>query len=98
MFAVDSAGTLSEAVEVRGIKATDWEDPSLAPCPAGGCLYIADTGDNTGERDQVVVYRVPEPEPDVASTAGAEAFPARYPEGRRTRRRSSCSPASGSSW
>ena len=48
-------------------------------CPGGTCLYIADTGDNAEERAQIVLYRVPEPVPEVPS-ASAEAFQMVFPD------------------
>lgn len=51
-----------------GAEARDWEDMALGPGPEAGVdyLYLGDIGDNDSERDQVVVYRVPEP--DLATT------------------------------
>ncbi len=79
LFAIDTAGTVLGRVRVTGARNRDWEDLALGPCPAGECLYIADTGDNRGERDEVALYRVPEPAPDAAATAPAERFRLRYP-------------------
>lgn len=81
IFAVDTAGRLIGRVRVAGAENTDWEDLALGPCPAGDCLYIADTGDNRERRSEVVVYRVPEPEPGDTVTARAERFVIRYPDG-----------------
>lgn len=51
--------------EVTGGAFDDWEDLAAGPCPAGTdathCLYIADTGDNSGDREEIVVYVVAEP-------------------------------------
>lgn len=65
VYATDLAGRDRGAVRVRGATAVDWEDITLAPCPAGRgtCLYIADTGDNNHRRKFVVIYAVPEPAP-----------------------------------
>lgn len=65
VYATDLAGTDRGTVRIRGAKAVDWEDITLAPCPAGRttCLYIADTGDNERRRNFVVIYAVPEPAP-----------------------------------
>jgi len=41
----------------------DWEDVAVGPCPdlSGPCVFVADTGDNDGDRDAVVVHAFPEP-------------------------------------
>jgi hypothetical protein len=49
----------------------DWEDVAVGPCPdlSGPCVFVADTGDNDGERDAVVVHAFPEPMLAVTSLA-----------------------------
>ncbi len=81
VFAIDSAGRLLGRVRVTGAENHDWEDIALAPCgdDAGDCLYIADTGNNLGSREEVAIYRVPEPSPDDSATAPAERIAIRYP-------------------
>lgn len=39
----------------------DWEDIATAPCGAGRCIYVADTGDNDLQRASVAIFVVPEP-------------------------------------
>ena len=80
IFAIRADGTLVGRTEVKGAKNEDWEDVAIGPCPGGDCLYLADTGDNDGDREDAALYRVPEPAPGAAS-ARAERFPVRYPEG-----------------
>ncbi len=64
--------------------ATDWEDVSVGPCPAGSCVYIGDTGDNDINRTQYVIHRVVEPAtlPTDGSvvTVSYESFPFVYPQ------------------
>jgi len=83
VFAVDSTGAVLGRVRVTGAENVDWEDIALGPCPAGECLYIADTGDNNERREAVTVYRVPEPDPSDTTTQPAERFRLRFPEGPR---------------
>jgi len=80
VYAIDSTGAVLSRVRVAGAENADWEDIALGPCPAGDCLYIADTGDNEETRREVVVYRVPEPAPGDTVTAPAERFRARFPD------------------
>ncbi len=63
--------------EVTGARARDWEDIAIGPCDAGvaDCLYIADIGNNSKNRDDLTIYRVPEPrDVDLAASAPTEAF------------------------
>lgn len=83
LFAVDAAGEILGRVRVTGAENVDWEDVALGPCPAGECIYIADTGDNGERREAVTLYRVPEPEPTDTATPAAERFRLRYPDGPR---------------
>lgn len=83
VFAVDSTGAVLGRVRVTGAENVDWEDIALGPCPAGECLYIADTGDNNERREAVAVYRVPEPDPADTATLPAERFRLRFPDGPR---------------
>jgi hypothetical protein len=80
LFALDAAGALRGRVRVP-ILTRDWEDVSVARCPAGDCLYIADIGDNGLARRRIQIYRVPEPAPGDAETARPEVFNARYSDG-----------------
>ena len=83
VFAVDSTGAVLGRVRVTGAENDDWEDIALGPCPAGECLYIADTGDNGEKREAITVYRVPEPDPADTATQSAERLRLRYPDGPR---------------
>jgi hypothetical protein len=77
VLAVRASGKLVGDVAIAGAEATDWEDIAIR----GGTLYLADIGDNRSERDDVVVYRVPEPPAGATSSAPAQALRLRYPDG-----------------
>jgi hypothetical protein len=77
---------------VAAAEARDWEDIAAGPGPesARTYLYIGDIGDNLVELDEVVVYRVAEPEvppgggPEKAApapTEPAQRLRLRYPDG-----------------
>jgi hypothetical protein len=83
VVAIDSTGRPLGRVRVAGARNQDWEAIALGPCPAGECLYLADTGDNRLRRREAVVYRIPEPAPGDTVSAAAERFPLRYPHGPR---------------
>jgi hypothetical protein len=89
-FAIDGAGATLGTFNVKGGKATDWEDMAIGPGgdPNDGTtwLYLGDIGDNAEKRDSIAIYRVPEP---VAADAkggevdvdGVEAITLTYPDG-----------------
>lgn len=82
LYAVSADGALVERVRLRGARSTDWEDIEAAPCAAGSCLYVADTGDNDAERRSVTIYELVEP-PEGATEAPVTGFHGRYPDGAR---------------
>jgi hypothetical protein len=80
VFAIDAMGRVLSSVRITGADVNNWEDVSVAPCGNGSCLYVADTGNGGGtQRNDVVVYRVPEPAPTDSRTMPAETFNAAYP-------------------
>jgi hypothetical protein len=85
LYAIDAKGKLLAKVDVAGAKNRDWEDLASGPGANGKpALYIADTGNNSGDRDNLTIYRVPEPKlgsEKNATTEPAEAFPFSYPDG-----------------
>ncbi len=93
IYAFDDRGRRKGVWRVRGATARDWEDIAAGPGPERNrpYLYIADIGDNSGSRSEIVVYRVPEPKitpADVTSSKGkpmlsdaAESIRLRYPDG-----------------
>ena len=83
LYAIDSGGRLLGRVAIAGATNVDWEDIAVGPCPAGSCVYIADTGDNDEDRDDAAVYRIPEPGAVDGTSAAAERFAIRFPDGPR---------------
>jgi hypothetical protein len=91
IYAFDMRGNSRGVWRVTGATATDWEDIAAGPGPKPGVsyLYIGDIGDNESKRPEIVVYRVPEPDLNTGarakskatSTAQAESFHFRYPDG-----------------
>lgn len=81
LFALDEQGAVTRRVVVTGAAVDDWEDVAVGPCAQGSCVYVADIGDNSGRRDHITIYRVPEPSPQDAATKAAEIFEAVFPDG-----------------
>lgn len=88
VFAIDTRGNLLGVCSVTGANARDWEDIAIGPGPDPNqsYLYIGDIGDNESKYPSVWVYRVPEPDVDVARPFGqipigpAEALELTYPD------------------
>ena len=85
-FALTEAGVLLARFSLIGASVSDLEEMTVAACPAGSCVYIADIGNNYNPRSEFAIYRAPEPAinptqsgPDRALTAERLAF--RYPDG-----------------
>lgn len=85
IFAIDSTGAILARVRVRGATNRDWEDIAAGPCEPGAaadCLFVADLGDNLERRETVVVFRVPEPDPNSDTvTARADRLEMTFPDG-----------------
>jgi hypothetical protein len=91
IYAIEGNGRLLARFNVSGAKQIDWEDLARGPGRDGKpALYIADAGNNNLDREELTIYRVPEPRVSrraqndlhTGKTAPAEAFRFRYPEGK----------------
>jgi len=93
IYAVDVRGQTRGVFRVVGARARDWEDIAAGPGPQPRrrYLYIADIGNNNEKREELTVYRIPEPSLPGANVAltrkkawvtePAEAIKLRYPDG-----------------
>lgn len=63
VFAINVQGKMLRDVEVPGASNVDWEDLALDP---QGRLLVGDFGNNARNRKVVVLYRIPEPDPNDA--------------------------------
>ena len=81
IFALDAKGNVSGQVEIAGARVQDWEAMSSAPCAGGSCLYIGDIGDNDAKRNEITIYRVPEPAGNASSAKADAVIRASYPDG-----------------
>ena len=84
LYRIGDDGAIAQTVDLDGTRAADIEDIDAAPCPGGtgDCLWLADTGDNDGERPEVALLVLPVP-----SAGATRATPTRlaftWPEGPR---------------
>ena len=81
VFALSLEGKILGKARVQGASLHDWEDIEAGPCKDGSCLYVADIGDNSRQRDHVTVYVVLEPAATATETAPAVEYRARFPDG-----------------
>jgi len=93
VFCLDLQGRSCGVWQVTGADAWDWEDMAAGPGPKAGepYLYLGDIGDNLDQRDEIIVYRIPEPvaggggsvstKGSPATTAAAEALRLQFPDG-----------------
>lgn len=70
--------TLNTSADVAGV---DIEDIAVS----GSTVYLADIGDNDATRDEILIYRFPEPDPTAGggAVADVEVVRLRYPDGPR---------------
>ena len=81
IIAIDNKGNVTGRVSITGAKVEDWEAMATAPCANGWCLYVADIGDNSAKRQDVTIYRVPEPANAGGSVKADAVVRASYPDG-----------------
>jgi hypothetical protein len=93
IFAFDRQGKRRGVWRVEGAKARDWEDIAIGPGPERGrpYLYVGDIGNNGKKREEIIVYRFPEPAIETGDaglgrrnarrTEMADVIRMRYPDG-----------------
>lgn len=85
VYAIEDSGQIRATLTLTGSTARDIEDIAVGPCEpraeAPPCLYLADIGDNFQRREQVRLYRLPEPEQLVDASAPVEVLAFTYPDG-----------------
>ncbi|WP_426752749.1 hypothetical protein [Myxococcus sp. Y35] len=86
LFAMDAKGAILATLKLTGAEPRDLEDITVGPCAPGEsrpCVFLADIGDNFARREQVRLYRLPEPEALTDATVAVEVLPFMYPDGPR---------------
>jgi len=81
IFAIGEDGAVRARVALKGVRLTDWEDIEAGDCAGGHCLYIADIGDNAGDRTFITVYEIVEPVLPATAVATARIYHARFENG-----------------
>jgi len=83
LFRLGREGQALGRVIVKGATNIDWEDMARMPLDTGGCLLVADIGDNLGRREEVYIKFIPEPAADAREALVAGHLVFRYPDGPR---------------
>lgn len=86
LFAIDATGEILARFPLRGVRPRDTEDIAVGPCSAGSaqsCIYLGDIGDNLGQRSEVWIDKMPEPDALDGRPLDVDAFAFRYPDGSR---------------
>ena len=81
IFSLDANGKVTGRVSLSGASLEDWEAMAAGRCGSRTCLYIADIGDNNAKRNEIIIYRVPEPATANGSAAVDGVFRASYADG-----------------
>lgn len=63
VYILDSVGNNVGKIELLRTKNRDWEDIAVGPGGDGlSYIYVGEIGDNNAVHDEILIYRVPEPE------------------------------------
>jgi hypothetical protein len=81
IFAITPDGAVRARVAIEGATLTDWEDLDIGKCGSDSCIYIADIGDNAGQRRTIRIYEVVEPLVPAGSARVARTWEASYSDG-----------------
>lgn len=74
---VDTLGRIVRELEVGNARNKDWEALTTSP---DGRMFIGDFGNNINERDNLRIYRLPDPRTEKGDKIEAEVIRFRYPD------------------
>ncbi len=77
IYQVDLKGNLLKKLEIKGGKNKDWEDLTQ---DENGNVYIGDFGNNRNDRQDLVIYKIPNPDLEKGQEIKAEKIKFSYPE------------------
>jgi hypothetical protein len=81
LYGIDSTGAIRRTATVP-VPNIDWEEIATGECGSKTCIYIADTGDNTGRRSTAIIHRFAEPATQATTVGPVQSLSFRYPTGR----------------
>lgn len=71
IYCFDTAGNLLKTITVSNATNVDWEDMTL---DSQNRLYICDVGNNNNDRQNLAIYRIPDPETIAGNSVSAEVI------------------------
>ncbi|UJH66233.1 hypothetical protein [Allomuricauda sp. SCSIO 65647] len=77
IFHVDFNGKIIKHLDLKNAKNKDWEDLTKDHY---GNLYVGDFGNNENHRENLVIYKLPNPEQEKGDKIKSEKIEFRYPE------------------
>lgn len=77
LYEMDTFGVIQQSILVNGVQAVDWEDITQDP---QGRVYVGDFGNNSNNRQNLVVYRLPSLDSLTGNNTTAAAIRFYYPE------------------
>ena len=77
IYQVNFKGDLLRELKVDNAKNKDWEDMTRDD---KGNVYIADTGNNSNRREELIIYKIPNPEQEKGSRIEAKKIKFSYPD------------------
>jgi len=93
LYAIDTRGRLLGVYQLPNATKVDYEDIASGPGPKAGVqyLFVGDIGDNNASRNNIVVFRIPEPavyltqavNPPTRTIKGLHSIVLTYPDGAR---------------
>lgn len=83
LYALDFKGHLLARIPLEGVRNRDWEDMATAPCDAGFCIYLADTGDNYARWSEILLHRIVDTGSLEETPRKVETFTMLLPDGAR---------------
>lgn len=79
IFGVDRSGALVQSVRIKGVRNVDWEDLAID----GEHLWIADSGNNLNNREDLAIHRIAEPKAGQSEATVERTVRFTYPEQKR---------------
>lgn len=98
-FKFDDKGRVLGSIAVSNARpAIDWEDMAAATVAGKPYLYFGDIGDNAAKRQNIVVYRVPEPAGAPKSVVADRMYTLTYSDGPHNAEALMVAPKTGDLW
>ncbi|KYG84446.1 hypothetical protein AWW67_04885 [Roseivirga seohaensis] len=77
VYLMSKTGADASKARLEGAQNIDWEDIAMGPGPDDAIqyLYVGDIGDNSARRSNLTIYRVAEPDLNIANIPSSQTLP-----------------------